>query len=51
MLAKGQSPGIEMMVIGRIDGNGTVTARQTGYNFGYNLTWQKHPGKRSDSEE
>jgi hypothetical protein len=37
----GISPGVEMMTVGRIDGNGTIRARQIGYNCSYDFTWQK----------
>jgi hypothetical protein len=37
----GSSPGIEMVVSGKIDGNGTVSARQIGYNCSFDLIWHK----------
>jgi hypothetical protein len=37
----GISPDVEMMTVGRIDGSGTIRARQIGYNCGYDFMWQK----------
>jgi hypothetical protein len=39
----GASPGVEITTRGRIDGNGTVSARQTGYLCSYDLIWRKEP--------
>ena len=38
---RGITPGIEAVISGRIDGNGTIRARQTGYGCSYDLVWQK----------
>jgi len=38
---RGASPGVEIIVNGQIDANGTVHARQTGYACSYDLVWQK----------
>ncbi len=37
----GSTPGIEVIVSGRIGIDGTVRARQTSYRCNYDLTWQK----------
>lgn len=37
----GCSAGIDVMVSGRIDGNGTASARQSEYRCQYDLIWQK----------
>lgn len=39
----GASPGVEMIINGKIDSNGTVHARQMGYACSYDLIWQKEP--------
>jgi hypothetical protein len=38
---RGITPGVEAAISGRIDGNGTIRARQTGYGCSYDLVWQK----------
>lgn len=38
---RGITPGIESVISGRIDGNGTIRARQTGYGCSYDLIWQR----------
>ena len=40
---QGISPGRERPVVGRIDSNGTIRARQIGYRCSHDLTWQKEP--------
>ncbi len=40
---RGDRPGIEIIVQGRIDGNGTVSARQIGNLCSYDFIWQKVP--------
>ena len=40
---RGITPGIEAAISGRIDSNGTIRARQTGYGCSYDLIWQKQP--------
>jgi hypothetical protein len=37
----GVTPGVERVISGRIDGDGTVRARQIGYYCSYDLIWQK----------
>jgi hypothetical protein len=37
----GASPGIEITTRGRLDGNGTVSARQMGYLCSYDVIWRK----------
>jgi hypothetical protein len=37
----GASPGVEITTHGRIDGSGTVSARQMGYLCSYDLVWRK----------
>jgi len=37
----GSTPGIEVIVSGRIGSAGTVRARQTSYRCNYDLIWQK----------
>ena len=37
----GNSPGAEMILVDRIDGNGTVSARRKGYYCSYDLIWQR----------
>jgi hypothetical protein len=37
----GASPGIQITTHGRIEGNGTVSARQMGYLCSYDLIWRK----------
>lgn len=39
--APGLGHPIEITVSGRIDGNGTVRARQSGYSCNYDFTWRK----------
>ena len=37
----GASPGVEIAIRGKIDGNGMVSARQMGYLCSYDLIWRK----------
>ena len=37
--------GKERMIFGKIDGGGTVRARQIDYNCSHDLIWQKNPSK------
>ena len=37
----GASPGVEITTRGRIDGSGTVSARQMGYLCSYDVIWRK----------
>lgn len=39
----GTLPGSEVTINGSIDADGTVRARQIGYNCSYDLIWQKMP--------
>lgn len=39
--APGQAGNLEITLYGRIDGNGTVTARQSGVSCHYDFIWQK----------
>jgi hypothetical protein len=39
----GSSVGVEVIISGRIDNDGTVRARQTGYYCSYDLIWRKMP--------
>lgn len=39
--AAGASPGVEIVINGKIVSNGTVRARQIGYGCSYDLIWQK----------
>jgi hypothetical protein len=39
--AAGASPGVEIIINGKIESNGTVRARQIGYGCSYDLSWQK----------
>jgi hypothetical protein len=38
---KSNAPGVEIIIMGRIDGNGTVRARRMSYYCRYDLIWQK----------